>query len=190
LLQRLPADGDARDRFAGEFTGIQTLWEFLHPHEVLDEHTADYKWLAQVNEGIKPTQVSNAPPWDRLGDKTLALVHGHMSKVEVTGTGLEEVIVDPDSIKALRALIEQGGLDLDPDGGLRENPVTLDEMLNTIDARIRRRLETPTTPSIGPWPNRSSDCVPERSGGLKTRSSASNKYWSFDRHMKWVEAMP
>ena len=146
MLQRLPADGDARDRFAGEFTGIQTLWEFLHPHEVLDEHTADYKWLAQVYEAMKPTQVSNAPPWDRLGDKTLALVHGHMSKVEVTGTGLEEVIVDPDSIKALRALIEQAGLDLDPDRGLRENPVTLDEMLNTIDARIRRRLENTDHP--------------------------------------------
>lgn len=46
-IQRLPADGDARDRYAREFTGIQTLWEFLYPHEVLDEHLADYKWLAQ-----------------------------------------------------------------------------------------------------------------------------------------------
>jgi hypothetical protein len=54
--------------------------------------------------------------------------------------------VGPDSIKALRALIEQGGLDLDPDRDLRENPVTLDEMLNTIDARIRRRLENTDHP--------------------------------------------
>jgi type I restriction enzyme, R subunit len=54
--------------------------------------------------------------------------------------------VGPDSIKALRALIEQGGLDLDPDRDLRENPVTLDEMLNTIDVRIRRRLENTDHP--------------------------------------------
>ena len=92
-IQRLPADGDFRDRFAREFTGIQTLWEFLYPHEVLDEHAPDYKWLAQVYEAIKPSEVSNALLWDRLGAKTLALVHGHMRAVEVTGTGLEEIIV-------------------------------------------------------------------------------------------------
>ncbi|MEJ7743754.1 MAG: hypothetical protein WKF73_15195 [Nocardioidaceae bacterium] len=88
-IQRLPNTGDARDRFAAEFTGVQTLWEFLHPHEVLDEHAADYKWLAQVYEAVKPTQVSSALLWDRLGAKTLALVHGHISNVAVTGSGLE-----------------------------------------------------------------------------------------------------
>jgi len=128
-----------------EFTGIQTLWEFLDPHEVLDPHSHDYKWLAQVYEAIKPTQVSNALLWDRLGAKTLALVHGHISHVEVTGTGLEEVIVDPDSIEAMRALVEQGELDLDMgkdgDRDLLEDPVTLDEVLDTIDKRIKRRLE-------------------------------------------------
>ena len=66
-------------------------------------HAADYKWLAQVYEAIKPTKVSNALLWHRLGAKTLALVHGHISNVEVTGTGLEEVVVDPDAIEAMRA---------------------------------------------------------------------------------------
>jgi len=141
-LQRLPATDDHRDRFARDFTGLQALWEFLDPHEVLDDRAADYKWLAQVYEAIKPTQVSNALLWDRLGAKTLALVHGHMSNIAVTGSGLEEVVVDPDSIEALRALIEQGELDFDSRRDLLEQPVTLEEVLDTIDARIKRRLET------------------------------------------------
>lgn len=137
---------DAKDAFAREFTGIETLWEFLDPHEITNLHRADYKWLAQVYEAIKPTQTSNVLLWDRLGAKTLALVHGHMSNVRVTGTGLEEVIVDPDAIEAMRQLIDQGELDLglpngDDDVDLLEKPVTLDEVLTAIDYRIRRRLE-------------------------------------------------
>lgn len=141
--QRLLAP-EEKDAFARQFTGVQTLWEFLDPHEVLDAHRVDYKWLAQIYEAIKPTQVSDALLWDRLGAKTLALVHGHMSAIQVTGTGLEEVIVDPDSIEAMRSLIEQDELDLDmgEDGNrdLVEEPVTLDEVLDTIDKRIKRRL--------------------------------------------------
>jgi type I restriction enzyme, R subunit len=127
---------------AADFTGVQTLWEFLHPHEVLDEHAADYKWLAQVYEAIKPTTVSSALLWARLGAKTLELVHGHITDVRISGTGLENVVVDPDSIEALRQLAEQGTLDLDPARDLVEQPVTLDEVLDTIDARIQRRLAT------------------------------------------------
>lgn len=139
-MERLP-DADARDALARDFTAVQTLWEFLDPHEVLREHAADYKWLAQVYEAVKPTKVSDALLWHRLGAKTLALVHGHISNVEVTGTGLEEVVVDPDAIEAMRELVQQGELDLNPNRDLFAQPVTLDEVLDTIDARIKRRLQ-------------------------------------------------
>jgi len=138
-MERLP-DPDRRDAFARNFTAVQTLWEFVAPHDVLETHAADYKWLAQVYEAIKPTKVSDALLWHRLGAKTLALVHGHISDVQVTGTGLEEVVVDPEAIEALRALVAQGELDLDPKRNLFDQPVTIDEVLDTIDARIRRRL--------------------------------------------------
>lgn len=138
-MERLREPG-ARDEFAKDFTAIQTLWEFLHPHEALSGHAADYKWLAQVYEANKPTKTSDALLWHRLGAKTLALVHGHISNLEVTGTGLEEVVVDPDAIEAMRELVQQGELDLDPNRDLFAQPVTLDEVLDTIDARIQRRL--------------------------------------------------
>lgn len=138
-MERLP-DSEAKDGFAKDFTAVQTLWEFLDPHEALSARSADYKWLAQVYEAVKPTTVSDALLWHRLGAKTLALVHGHISNLEVTGTGLEEVVVDPDAIEAMRELVQQGELDLDPNRDLLAQPVTLDEVLDTIDSRIQRRL--------------------------------------------------
>lgn len=138
-IQRL-SDTDARDGFAKDFTSVATLWEFLDPHEVLDERRADYKWLAQVYEAIKPTGPNNALLWHRLGPKTLQLVHGHMNDVKVTGTGLEEVVVDPDAIEAMRQLVEQGELDLDIKRDLLEEPVTVDEVMTVIDRRIKRLM--------------------------------------------------
>ncbi len=136
----------ARDGYAREFTAVQTLWEFLDPHEALTKHAADYKWLAQVYEASRPTKVSDALLWHRLGAKTLALVHGNISAVEVTGSGLEEIVVDPEAIEAMRSLVEQGELDLDPKRDLLKEPVTVQEVLNTIDARIKRRLDATSHP--------------------------------------------
>jgi len=138
-LERL-ADAEVRDAYARSFVAVETLWEFLDPHEALTPHAADYKWLAQVYEASRPTKVSDALLWHRLGAKTLGLVHGTISNVAVTGSGLEEVVVDPEAIEALREMVAQGELDLDPDRDILNQPVTLDEVLDTIDARIRRRL--------------------------------------------------
>lgn len=136
---------DGRDKFAREFTGVETLWEFLAPDTALDAHKGDYTWLAKVYEAVKPTTVSNDLLWARLGAKTLNLVHGHMTGVVVTGTGLEEVVVDPDAIQALKDMVENGQIDPpggDPNRDLVDDPVTLDDVLDTIEARIKRRLKT------------------------------------------------
>lgn len=139
-MQRLP-QGEARDKFAREFTGVQTIWEFLSPDPVLAQHKHDYQWLAKVYEAVKPTGVSNELLWARLGAKTLDLVHGHIDDVSVTGTGLEEVIVDPGSIQALRDLVDAGIIDPPEPGGDGHEAITLGEVLDTIDARIKRRFD-------------------------------------------------
>jgi len=128
---------EARDAFASDFIAVETLWEFLDPHEILDAHRGDYKWLAQVYEAIKPTKARNELLWHRLGGKTIALVHGHMDAVTVTGTGLEEVVVDPDAIEAMRKLADEG---LFPPPVVDPEPITVGEVFDTIEARIRRRL--------------------------------------------------
>jgi type I restriction enzyme R subunit len=137
---QLLSTADAKDAFAQDFTSVTTLWEFLDPHEVLDQRRSDYKWLAQVYEAIKPSKVSNALLWHRLGPKTIQLVHGHMTDMKVIGAGPEEVVVDPDAIEAMRSLVEQGTLDFGEDRDLFAQPVTVDEVITVIDRRIARLM--------------------------------------------------
>ena len=137
---QLLSTADAKDAFAQDFTSVTTLWEFLDPQEVLDQRRADYKWLAQVYEAIKPSKVSNALLWHRLGPKTIQLVHGHMTDTKVIGAGPEEVVVDPDAIEAMRTLVEQGTLDFGEDRDLFAQPVTVDEVITVIDRRIARLM--------------------------------------------------
>jgi type I restriction enzyme, R subunit len=134
--KRIPA-GEARDAFARDFLQVQGLWEFLDPSPVTNAHRKDYRWLAQVYESVQPTGTSDALLWHRLGAKTLELVHGHITEVRVTGTGLAEVIVDADTIEAIRQLALP-----DPEAPPDDTPMTVGEALDTIEARIRRRLES------------------------------------------------
>ena len=132
------APGEPRERFAKEFTAIEALWEFLDPHEITSTHKPGYKWLAKVYESVKPSKVSNDILWARLGAKTLDLVHGHISNLRVKGTGLEEVVVDPEAIAALKQLAL---FEMEPSDPAEEaDAVTLGEVLDTIEARIKRRL--------------------------------------------------
>jgi type I restriction enzyme, R subunit len=132
------ATNEAKEAFAREFIALEALWEFLDPHETLTKHRGDYKWLAQLYEAVKPTNVSYDLIWARLGAKTLSLVHGHMSNVAVAGTGLEEIVVDPGAIDIIRQLVAQDalpGITVDP-----EHPLTVEEVFKSIEARIKRRL--------------------------------------------------
>lgn len=131
--QKVPS-GDKRDAFAAEFAKVQALWEFLHPNPALDDHKNDYRWLAQLYESVRPSGVSDALLWHRLGAKTLALVHAHIGDVKVTGTGLDEVIVDDETIEAIRQLALPGT------SSGPEEPITVAEALETIEARLQRRL--------------------------------------------------
>jgi type I restriction enzyme, R subunit len=131
------AGDDARDAFARDFLHVQGLWEFLDPSPVTTARRADYRWLAQVYESVQPTGTSDALLWDRLGAKTLDLVHGHITEVRVTGSGLDEVIVDAETIEALRQLALP-----DPGAEPPATPMTVAEALDTIEARIRRRLQS------------------------------------------------
>ncbi|MGB3412836.1 MAG: HsdR family type I site-specific deoxyribonuclease [Microthrixaceae bacterium] len=132
--ERIPK-GTVRDEFARDFLTAQAMWEFLYPNPVLKPYTDDYKWLAKVYESVKPTKVSDALLWQRLGAKTLELVHGHISDVKVTGTGLDEVVVDEGAIEAIRQLSLPGT------AGAHAETLTVGEALDTIAERLRRRMQ-------------------------------------------------
>lgn len=133
--ERIPV-GEARAAFAQDFLRVHGLWEFLDPSPVTNAHRADYRWLAQVYESVQPAGVSDTLLWHRLGAKTLELVHGHITEVRVTGTGLDEVIVDAGTIEAIRQLALP-----DPNSVVSaDQAMTAGEALDTIEANIRRRL--------------------------------------------------
>jgi len=69
------------------------------------------------------------------GAKTLDLVHGHISDVEITGTSLDEVIVDEATIEAIRQLALPN-----TQAASAAGPITVAEALDTIEGRLRRRL--------------------------------------------------
>jgi type I restriction enzyme, R subunit len=135
--ERIPL-GDARNEFASEFLQVQGIWEFLDPSPVTEGHRADYRWLAQVYESVQPAGTSDALLWQRLGAKTLDLVHGHITEVRVTASGLNEVVVDAETIEAIRQLALPNS-QVTPAGW---EPMTVGEALQTIEERIRRRLES------------------------------------------------
>jgi type I restriction enzyme R subunit len=155
-LQRISAPA-ARDQFAHDFGVVQGLWEFLDPHPVLAKYAAEYRWLAKVYDAATPNDPSTALLWERLGAKTIALVHAHMSDATVdTGAG-RVVIVDPKALAAIKGLVDQGELDLnldahdDGDGELDEDPVpeiTVQEVMDSIEAQIARRLTVSAHPAV------------------------------------------
>lgn len=140
------------DAFARDFLRVEGLWEFLDPSPVTTAHRSDYRWLAQVYESVQPTGTSDALLWQRLGAKTLELVHGHITEVRVTSTGLDEVIVDAETVEAIRQLGLPDGRVTLPEGN---EPITVAEAFDTIDAhpasagvlrepsRVRRYLGAP-----------------------------------------------
>lgn len=132
--------GESRDQFIKQFLAIETIWEFLHPHPLLDLSTSQYRWLAKVYEITKPTGDANLLLWERLGQKTLDLVHENMTGVAVDASKSKSVKLDAAGIALIKGLAEQGELpDLDVD--ITDEEVTLEDVMNTIERRIKHRLE-------------------------------------------------
>jgi type I restriction enzyme R subunit len=140
--QRL-ADPETKDEFAAEFLKVHALWEMLWPERSLKPVRNLYKWLARVYQSVQPATTSDALLWHRLGAKTLALVSEHIASVNVRGeeTVTETVTTDEETVKALQQL----GLDdiIDDEGeGAEKRPPHTDEIIKTIEGRVKARLGT------------------------------------------------
>ncbi len=137
--QEAVATAEDREAFAREFIECEALFEFLWPDTSLRPYEDDYRWLARVYKSVEPVDISDALLWRRLGAKTQALISQHVS-VTLDSAGTESVALDADAVEILRQL----SLMPDDDEGVEPAPpVTLstEEILETIAARIRRRLE-------------------------------------------------
>ncbi|MBB1043281.1 HsdR family type I site-specific deoxyribonuclease [Dietzia sp. DQ11-44] len=139
--QVLTKDEGELDEFARQFIGLQAIWEVISPHEDLEPHESDYLWLAGIYETTRPTSTSDALLWARLGAKTQAIVHRNMRDVTVKGQP-EQVVIDAESIDVLRTLFDGTEDEIDPTRDINTDPITVEEVFDTISRRIKRRLET------------------------------------------------
>lgn len=131
------ADSEARRGFAEPFLRCEGLFEFLRPDTALRSIEVNYRWLARVYKSIAPTGVADKLLWHRLDAKTAELITEHLHGVTVDDTGLETIAVDAGVFEALREL-ELFPTPIDP-----KRPPTLAEVLDSIEARLRRKLDGP-----------------------------------------------
>ena len=91
--QECLADTGSRDSFAGDFSVLGILWEALSPDPVLDPIEADYRWLAQIYDSLKPPSGNGKLLWHALGAKTIELIHKHVT-VQAVRDDLETLVMD------------------------------------------------------------------------------------------------
>ena len=94
----LPTD-EQRDAFAADFSVLSRIWEALSPDPILTPHEADYRWLAQVYESLKPSTGAGRLLWHRLGAKTIELIHENV-RVDAVRDDLETLVLDADLLEA------------------------------------------------------------------------------------------
>jgi type I restriction enzyme, R subunit len=91
-------DNVTRDRFAADFSVLTLLWEALSPDACLMPYTADYKWLSQVYESVKPPSGRGQLLWHALGAKTIELVHENVH-LETVRDDIETLVMDADVLE-------------------------------------------------------------------------------------------
>ena len=97
--QCLPSN-EKRDAFAADFTQLSILWEALSPNPILTPSEADYRWLAQVYDSLRPPSGNGKLLWHALGAKTVELIHRHV-KVQAVRDDLETLVMDAALIEEL-----------------------------------------------------------------------------------------
>ena len=97
--QHLPNNA-VRDKFAGEYTVLGTIWEALSPDPCLGAYAKDYKWLTQVYESVKPVSGNGRMLWHRLGAKTIELINENVH-VEAVRDDVEALVLDADVLESI-----------------------------------------------------------------------------------------
>ncbi|MFX0578749.1 hypothetical protein [Nocardia nepalensis] len=127
------ADDDTKDAFGRAYSIVSQLWEALSPDPILTSFRDDYRWLTDVYESVRPSDVTGRLVWHALGAKTIVLINEHV-QVEIPQSS-EEIVLDAATIEDLM----QGK---GPD-------VSREEIEKQVTARIARHLNNPVFVELG-----------------------------------------
>ncbi|MGN9920716.1 type I restriction endonuclease subunit R [Micromonospora palomenae] len=125
---------EARDAFGASFSVVAQLWETLSPDPILSTYEADYRWLTDVYESVRPADIAGRLVWRTLGAKTLELINEHVT-VEVPRTDLDTIVLDAQVIEDLMTGRRK---DVDPV-----------EVEKWITARIAKHIGNPVFVELG-----------------------------------------
>lgn len=83
------------------FAGLAALmWETICPDPMLSRFAMDYRWLTDVYESVRPSDITGRLVWHALGAKTIDLINEHVI-VELPDAGTETTILDAQTIEDL-----------------------------------------------------------------------------------------
>jgi type I restriction enzyme R subunit len=129
---------EARADFAESFLRCEALFELLWPDIRLRPIEDNYRWLARIYASVRPSVDANALLWHRLGQKTRDLIGEYISGVEVEEAEAQAIAIDAGTFEALRQLTI-----FDDEREPSTEPPTVDEVLDTVEKRLRRKLSGP-----------------------------------------------
>ncbi len=98
--QECVPDNERRDAFAADYSVLARLWEALSPDPCLQPYIAEYRWLTEVYESIKPPSGHGKLLWHALGAKTIELIHQNIH-VEAVRDDLDTLIMDANVLSEL-----------------------------------------------------------------------------------------
>jgi type I restriction enzyme R subunit len=97
--QCLP-DNDRRDAFAQKMHELMQIWEAISPDPILSAFEADYRWLCQVYDSLRPVSGNGKLLWHTFGPKTVELIHRHVA-VRAVNDDLEKLVLDAEVMEEL-----------------------------------------------------------------------------------------
>lgn len=127
------ADDATKDAFGLSYSVVSQLWEALSPDPMLASYRDDYRWLTDVYESVRPSDITGRLVWHALGAKTIDLINEHV-QVELP-QGNETIVLDAHTIEDLML-------------GKRED-ISREEIEAQITARIARHLNNPVFIALG-----------------------------------------
>ena len=129
---------EARAASPSEFLRCEGLFEFLWPDTACGPSRTTTAGSPASTSRSQPTGVADALLWHRLGAKTAELIAEHLTASRSTTTGLETIAIDAGVFEALRATRP-----VPRRRSIRHGRPPCDEVLDTIEARLRRKLDGP-----------------------------------------------
>ncbi len=91
-------DNETRDKFAAEYTVLARIWEALSPDPCLGPWHADFRWLSQVYESVKPPSGNGKLLWHRLGAKTIELINENVH-LDAIRDDLDTLVLDAEILE-------------------------------------------------------------------------------------------